>query len=41
LEFNGEENHVHLLVDAHPDNKSFLAGLSACTTRDFGIFSDL
>jgi putative transposase len=35
LEFNGESDHVHLLVDFHPKNSiSAVAGsLKACTSR--------
>ncbi|MFH7025774.1 MAG: IS200/IS605 family transposase [Heteroscytonema crispum UTEX LB 1556] len=35
LEFNGEENHVHLLVDAHPDNNTsqLISSLKSASSR--------
>ncbi len=35
LEFNGEENHVHLLVDAHPDNNisQMVSSLKSASSR--------
>jgi len=35
LEFNGEENHVHLLVDAHPDNNisQLISSLKSASSR--------
>jgi len=35
LEFNGEENHVHLLVDAHPDNNTsqLVSSLKSASSR--------
>ena len=35
LEFNGEEDHVHLLVDAHPDNNTsqLISSLKSASSR--------
>jgi putative transposase len=35
MEFNGEENHVHLLVDAHPDNNisQLISSLKSTSSR--------
>jgi putative transposase len=35
LEFNGEENHVHLLVDVHPDNNisQTISSLKSASSR--------
>ncbi|MBW4445338.1 MAG: IS200/IS605 family transposase [Spirirestis rafaelensis WJT71-NPBG6] len=35
LEFNGEENHIHLLVDAHPDNNisQLISSLKSASSR--------
>ncbi len=35
LELNGEENHVHLLVDAHPDNNTsqLISSLKSASSR--------
>jgi putative transposase len=35
LEFNGEENHVHLLVDVHPDNNisQMISSLKSASSR--------
>jgi putative transposase len=35
LEFNGEENHVHLLVDVHPDNNTsqLISSLKSASSR--------
>lgn len=35
LEFSGEENHVHLLVDLHPDNNisQFVSSLKSASSR--------
>ncbi|MHC5731796.1 MAG: IS200/IS605 family transposase, partial [Nostoc sp.] len=35
LEFNGEENHDHLLVDAHPDNNisQLISSLKSASSR--------
>ncbi|MEH2284780.1 MAG: IS200/IS605 family transposase [Nostoc sp.] len=35
LEFKGEENHVHLLVDAHPDNNisQLISSLKSASSR--------
>lgn len=35
VEFNGEPDHVHLLVDAHPDNNiaAFIGSMKAASSR--------